>query len=166
MYWQTQVVELTFPNRGKTKGEVAVRDFWNRWSPMVTSLACGLLIWAGEAIVGIVPLGAHKVVAQHSKAATGLDDPTAEVCILTVVISGLSLMSAFKFKPDKNSIKMTPMTYFFVVLALLALIVGAIMYGIVVTHLGKDGDDYIYNILYIALGASFFMAAEKSILES
>ena len=130
------------------------------------SSLCGVLVWAGEAVVGVVPLGAHEVVAGHAKLMPDAGAPVAEVCILSVVTSGLSLTSLLRFGPHKRTVEMTPFTYVMGIISMICLMVGALMYGLAATANGRDDDSSIYFVLYVALVSSFSMALEKSILEA
>src|ERR1700690_1871463 len=65
--------------------------------------------WAGEAAIGLIPLLAHEVVAGFGKAPT--TNVTPELCILTVVISGLAIFSLLRFGPHQRRLKLTALTY-------------------------------------------------------
>jgi hypothetical protein len=138
-----------------------------QWGRIAWSVLCALLIWGGEAIVGVLPLGAHAIVANHLSITGEItQDDAAEICILSVVISGLALISLLEFGPRRRTAQFTPITYVLSLFALVSVIAGALFYGLVTAHVAKDVGTIIYYFLYIALASSCFVAIERAIIEA
>ena len=140
--------------------------------------------WVGEAVIGLIPLaifeGVHRyatlpVAATCPKQAQtpyGLSNCTLlvenssqEVCILAVVISGLAVLSVVPLGLQKPR-KITIWTRILILFAVVALIFGSLFYGLFTAHLDREATSITYNVLYVALLSSFFLAVEGAILGS
>lgn len=111
----------------------------------VTAARIALFEWSGDALIGLLPLMAHMFVHKLSKInhVFALCDQSltnchqtdgiflAEVSIISVVVSGLALLSLISIGPHRRISPPTSWTYFVAILALLALICGVILYAIV-----------------------------------
>ncbi|WP_158808478.1 hypothetical protein [Beijerinckia sp. L45] len=144
--------------------------------------AVALLRWLGEAVVGLVPLMAFKILQIFSQPTIHLylcpvdkpigpgfcqlfgEDASQEVCILTVVISGLALWSLLKVASGPSREPITPLTQVQVILSVLSLLSGAMLYALYGAHIAKDADRFSYIILAVALMSSLFIAIERAIL--
>jgi hypothetical protein len=128
------------------------------------SLLCGFLMWVGEALVGTVPLAAHEIVARFSGNAErpSGSDPIPEVCILAVVIAGLSVISLLRFGPRERPHRTTPVTYVMMIVSLAALISGGAMYGLAVMDMAHGETDLAVKALALALGSSLVLALERA----
>lgn len=121
----------------------------------------GLLLWMGEAVIGVVPLLAHEVVARFGK--VELAGRTPEECILAVVISGLALLSLVRFGPRHRREALTRLTYQMGLISLLALVAGAVMYGL--AEMGLGGDSRLAHwALAAAFASSLVIALEEAML--
>ncbi len=127
-------------------------------------VAAGLLLWAGEAVIGVLPLGAVEIVTRF----TGVTapPPIAEACILAVVISGLSLLSLLRFGPHQRAHRMTPVSYSLALVSVLTLMAGGLMYGLAATENAHGATGLAYLDLWSALASSFLLALETAILEA
>jgi hypothetical protein len=153
---------------------------------LIRAIFNGCVLWAGEAVVGLIPLAAY--VFAHGFARRGYlnaicgsgaleqwarfadhcleypDSPLQEICVLSVVISGLSLLSIGQFSPGRRVSPRTALTYLMQTLAILSLLAGRIFYGLITAHLNDGHDDWAYAALVVALVSSFVLAIQESIL--
>ena len=103
-------------------------------------------MWAGENALGAIPLLAYMLIHNY-RAPVKLflcspsTQPTAlvsscntvggtivqELCILTVVISGLAVLSVFHLGPRARRAQPTALTHSLVVISMISLIAGAIL---------------------------------------
>jgi hypothetical protein len=140
---------------------------------------------AAEAIIGLIPLGLYLVVNKYSSLPSiGLcqeaaynpytrlyagcerlpESPAAEICILAIVISGLAILSVVPF--GRKQRQFTIWTGILVLLALIALILGALFYALFTAHLDRNADMITYVVLMTALMSSLCLSIEGAILEA
>jgi hypothetical protein len=144
----------------------------------------GFVQWVGEAFVGLIPLAAYSVAHWVSKPVylTALcsqavtqqyaqfapncvqlaDNPHQEICILAVVISGLSVLSIAQFAPGRRRSPRTAFTYLMMMFSILALAFGALFYALITVHLDKDIAPWSITVLGVALASSFFLAMQEA----
>jgi hypothetical protein len=143
--------------------------------------------WIGETCIGLIPLLAFVIM--HSYATPTLqiiscpakahldymvlpscsalpETISQEVCILTVVISGLAVLSLFKFGPKARKAPITAFSFILIVAAILALLAGALLYALFGVHIDKDADTVTWAVLATALFSSLFLAVEGAILDA
>ncbi len=128
------------------------------------SALCGLLIWVGEVVIGAVPLAAHERVARFTEGTES--DPIPEVCILAVVISGLSVVSLARFGPHVRPFRHTPFMFVMLLVSVITLMSGAVMYGLAVMKLDRGHTELAYMAVGTALLTSFLVALEKAIRDA
>jgi len=146
----------------------------------------GCVQWAGEAVVGLLPLfaylldrgfGANRLISAlcnsqiednpllsiKGNCIAVADSPLAEICVLSMVISGLSLLSTVKGRRQtpKNSL-----TYLMQLVAILSLVAGALFYAKITSHSNQGHDEWTYIALVAALVSSFVLAVQASVLET
>lgn len=146
-----------------------------RWR-LFKSLTGAFVIWIGETVIGLIPLATHYFVAaysyvggnhNHVEAASHLNAaPLAEMNILTVVISGLGLLSLFKFGHHGRPTRLTPMTYLAGLSALVLLITSSLLYALTTAGIGAGNDTVTLAILIFAVLVSLFLALEPAWLEA
>ena len=143
--------------------------------------------WIGETCIGLIPLLAYLLmhnyatpVSQVISCPKGLkidwftiqscspviDNISQEVCILTVVISGLALLSLFNFGPRARKAQSTPFTFILSVAAIVALLAGAILYAVFGVHIDHEAAKVTYWVLATALFSSLCLALEGAILDA
>src|SRR5262245_305605 len=133
----------------------------------------GLVQWVCEAVVGLIPLGAYVLAhgADDGRIITALcnqrvldnaynafsahcaqvaESPLQEICVLAVVISGLSLISIAQFSPSRRQSPRTPVTLLMSALAIGSLVAGGIFYGQITAHRSVI-DEWVYAALAVAL---------------
>jgi hypothetical protein len=142
--------------------------------------------WVGEAVIGLIPLAIYQGVHRYSSlpitatcpkqtpnqvtqtlaSCTAVtENSSQEVCILAVVISGLAVLSVVPLGLQKPR-KITIWTRILILLAVVALIFGSLFYGLFTAHLDREATSITYNVLYVALLSSFFLAVEGAILNA
>ena len=137
------------------------------------------LHWLGEAVVGLVPLLAFLIMHFFSaprvktfvcdigappdpkSCSELLESPSQEVCILTVVVSGLAIWSLL----SGPSTKITALTKLQVIISVLSLLSGSLLYALYGAQIARQADNFAYGILVIALISSFFLAIERAVAE-
>ncbi|MBR1089608.1 hypothetical protein JQ621_19270 [Bradyrhizobium manausense] len=145
----------------------------------------GIVQWTAEATIGLIPLGLYLIVNKYSSLPTlGLctqatynvylklyngcsplgESASAEVCILSIVISGLAILSVVPF--GRKQREFTLWTGILVLFALIALILGALFYALFTAHLDKEADTITYGVLVMALLSSLCLSIEGAILEA
>jgi len=140
------------------------------------ALAGAFVIWIGETVVGLLPLATHYLVAAnrqvdsrlgHDGAASHLmTAPLAEMNILTVVISGLGLLSLIRFGHHGRQARLTPMTYLAGLAALLLLITSSVLYALTMAQVGPGNGSVTLAVLIFAVLVSLFLALEPAWLEA
>jgi hypothetical protein len=147
----------------------------------------GCVQWAGEAVVGLLPLfayvlnhgfgndqfipalctaGAHRNFAAYADwCVDNPDSPLAEVCVLAVVISGLSLLSIAQFARGRRQPPKNALTYLMMLLAIMSLVAGTLFYARITSHSNKGHEEWTYITLIVALVSSFVLAIQESIAE-
>jgi hypothetical protein len=132
------------------------------------SIVRGLVLWIGELVIACVPLAAHEIVADFSgevEPPAGFD-PIPEICILAVVISGLSVVSLARFGSGERVFRHTPFSFIMLLLSVFSLMSGAVMYGLAVMRLDHGQTGLAYWATTTALLSSFLIALEKAIREA
>jgi hypothetical protein len=151
----------------------------------LTAALQGIGQWLGEAVVGLIPLIVYFAVHRFSNlpitalcpkqtpnsynntmaGCTALvDNPSQEVCILAVVISGLAVLSVVPLGRHKRQI--TGWTRLLILFAVLSLIFGSLFYAFFTAHMDRDADTVTYYILTAALVSSFCLSIEGAILDA
>jgi hypothetical protein len=145
----------------------------------------GLAQWVGEAVIGVIPLFMYEMAFKYSQrpiTATCppqsinannlyynctklLDNPSQEICILAVVISGLALLSTSPITSKKPR-TITVFTRLLIVPALISLIAGSVFYAFFIARLDLNADAITYYILFVALISSFCLAVEDAVLSA
>lgn len=155
------VDELSAPKvqRNVSRGEVIA---------VLHSVIVGLLVWSGEVVIGLLPLMAHELVARYSTPALGHgpDRLSAEVCILSVVVSGLALLSLLPFGPSQRKAPFSAWTYVLCLGILLSLIFGTMFYALEAAEASRGTDDVVWYTLLSAVIGSLALAVEDAILEN
>jgi hypothetical protein len=85
---------------------------------------------------------------------------------LTVVISGLALLSVVNLGPRKRKAPVTAWSYILIVAAILALLAGALLYAVFGVHINRGADTVTWWVLAIALFSSLCLALEGAILDA
>jgi hypothetical protein len=142
----------------------------------------GLGQWIGEAVIGLIPLIVYELVHRFSNlplAATCppqaitpnqplvnctpvIETASQEICILAVVISGLAVLSIVPLSQEHQ--RTTIWTRLLILLAVLALMVGSLFYGLFTAHLERDADVMVYFALAVALVSSLCLSIERAIM--
>jgi hypothetical protein len=145
----------------------------------------GVVQWLCEAVVGLIPLGAYVVAhgSDDARVITALcnhgvldnvynafstycaqtpESPLQEVCVLAVVISGLSLISVAQFSSSRPQSPRTPLTLLMSAAAIASLVAGGIFYGQITAHRGVIGE-WVYTALAVALVSSLALAIQEAI---
>jgi hypothetical protein len=137
------------------------------------------LVWLAEAAIGLIPLGAHYVVAttvaaqsRQYEAMCSFDlktchllgeTPHAEICILAVVTSGVSAIAALGFGLHSRKSPPNWMTYSLLTLSLFALILGVLMYVVAsMGALAEQASWATWMTLVFALFASLLLSLERA----
>lgn len=94
------------------------------------------------------------------------DSMLPEVCILTVVASGLCILSLFKIGTEGAVAPFTVWTVLLFIIALFSLICGAILYALCSAHIDRFGGGIAGMLLAAALISSLFIAIERAVLEA
>ena len=150
---------------------------------LLTAAFYGFAQWIGEAVIGLIPWIVYVYVNTYSDVpATGLcnkqsfnmaakvynyctplsQSASQEICILAVVISGLAVLSVATLGQKQRPI--TVWTRLLMLMAILALIFGALSYGFFMSHLDRNADTVTYAILSVALLSSLCLAIEGAML--
>jgi hypothetical protein len=141
--------------------------------------------WVGENTLGAIPLLAYILTHRYRNQqpvylcpSTVQSDSTVsvcsalqgsivqELCILTVVIAGLAVLSFFHLGPRARRAVPTFFTHLLVVLAVASLVGGAILYAMASIYLLKETDFVTNGILVAAALSSFFLRMEEAILNA
>jgi hypothetical protein len=147
---------------------------------LVKSAVAALVLWLGEAVVGLLPWLTYALVSDHiasqniaavcdrsmSNCTPIAETPYAEICILIVVISGLAFLALLNFGPHRRTAPFTALTYVLGLLTLLTLIIGAVFYGLVTARVDSNAGSVIRGALYVALVVSAGLSVERTILET
>ena len=156
---------------------------WPAWSERKKAVYNASTQWIGETSIGLIPLLAHIITTRYSapRFQAFLCDPTAnaptncsalstnaaqEICIITVVVAGLAVLSTLRLGPAPRKAEDTPFTYGLTVLAILSLLFGALLYELYGAHLARDAENVTYAFLIMALVSSFSLTLEGAILEA
>jgi hypothetical protein len=131
------------------------------------SVLHGAILWLAEVAIACVPLTAHEIVAEFSGGAepSGRFDPIPEICILAVVISGLSIVSLARFGAHEPA-KHTPFTFIMLLPSVFSLMSGAVMYGLAAMGLDHGRTSLAYWAVSASLLTSFLITLEKSVREA
>jgi hypothetical protein len=168
-------------SKGIVMGKSNVYTLWGR------AVFNGCVQWAGEAVVGLLPLFAyvlnhgfgtdqlipalcspvaHQAFARYADVcADNPDSPLAEICVLAVVISGLSLLSIAQFARGRRQTPKNAITYLMMLLAILSLVAGTLFYARITSHSNEGHEEWTYITLMVALVSSFALAIQESIAE-
>jgi hypothetical protein len=159
----------------------------SRLSPRKLAACHAFTQWIGETCVGLIPLFAFIIMHTYTapivqvfacpkslkidiltfpQCAPLTDNISQEICILTVVISGLALLSVVNLGPRKRKTPVTAWSYFLIVAAILALIAGALLYAVFGVHIDRGADTVTWWVLAIALFSSLCLALEGAILDA
>lgn len=143
--------------------------------------------WVGETCVGLIPLLAYSLVHTYAEQPYQLmicppgsgqtksfvpnctplsGGVSQEICILTVVISGLALLSLFNLGRHQRKAAHTTWTRLLIVLCILALLAGAILYALIGVHLDRGVDGIVWWVLVGAILSSLCLALEGAILDA
>lgn len=143
---------------------------------LFTAGLSALVLWSGEALVGLVPLLGHLVVANFSthlvylaycqagtKTCLEVTEtlPVAEINIISVVTCGLGILSLVKFGPTSRSHR-TPMTYLAGIAALGLLIFASFLYALTSAGIGAGSSVVTIWVLVFSLLVSFYLALEDA----
>jgi hypothetical protein len=138
------------------------------------------IVWVFEALVGLIPLGAHyfiHVVATITERPALCDPdlrgchlvpdaPYAEICILTVVIAGISVIGSLGFGHHFRKSELTRLTYALIALSGAACLAGFGMYSVTtVGLLSSNATRATWWALTGALLSSFVLSIEKAARE-
>lgn len=134
-------------------------------SSTLRSTTRGMLIWLGEAIIGLLPLLAHELVAAYSVSAPGHESArvTAEVCILSVVISGLALLSLLPYGQGHRRPAFSAWTYLLCLVMVLSLIFGTLFYALETVGASLEANGIIWYILGTTVIGSLGLSLEAAI---
>lgn len=157
-----------------------------KMTPRKSAAGRALIQWLGENSIGLIPLGAYLIV--HSYSAKTFDvlicapnlppgtlisqcsalpfSAAQEICILTVVVAGLTVLSAFHLGPRKRHAPPTVFTHLLMLAAILSLIAGAIFYALFSARIAQDADTVTLWVLLTALFSSLCLALEGAILDT
>ncbi|MHB8885814.1 MAG: hypothetical protein ACYC5H_12205 [Methylovirgula sp.] len=144
----------------------------------------GIIQWAGETLIGLIPLAAYEITRNFSAPTAKLmscplsetvylsacsplvESASQEMCILTVVISGLSLLSIARIGFDGNHAQITTFTRLLMIFAIASLVAGALLYAFYSAHIDHSANNFTISVLAMALVSSFFISLERAILEA
>jgi hypothetical protein len=143
------------------------------------------IVSAGEAAVGLIPLMSHLVVANFSRpvlvqyvcagAYKDMNDchlitvdklPLAEMDILAVVISGLGLITLFRFGETRRQVRFTPMTYLTAIAGVGLLILGSLLYSFSSAGISANDSTVTIVVLILSVVVSFYLALEEAWLKA
>ena len=161
--------------------------------PRFRAIWYGTIQWVRNAALGLTPWFAYSLthlVATSNGAVSALcyetaarstdffrfadkcielpDSPAQEICILAVVISGLSLLSIGAFQPGRREVPRTAFTNLMQVLTFGSLMAGACFYGQISGNLDLDRaghhltQPYAEAALAVALVSSLFLDIRES----
>jgi drug/metabolite transporter (DMT)-like permease len=89
-----------------------------------------------------------------------------ELCILTVVVAGLAVLSYFHLGPRARRTQPTAFTFSLVLVAMISLVAGAILYAMASTYQIQE-TDFVTNLILIAAAiSSYFLRIEEAILDA
>jgi hypothetical protein len=157
-----------------------------RWqlSPRVRAALHAVVQWGGETSVGLIPLLAFEMMHRYASVRADIfrctdtkppffsgcipvvESVSQEMCILTVVISGLSLLSVVNIGPTRRQATNTVLTYVLIVMTILALLGGMLLYAIFGAHIDREAGGVTAGVLGLALAGSLFLALEGAILDA
>jgi hypothetical protein len=153
-------------------------------SPQKLAACHAFTQWFGETCVGLIPLLAYLIMHSYSTSPITIlscpvstpvvlspcsllpDNISQEICILTVVISGLALLSVLNVGPHKRKAPVTAWSFILIVAAILALLAGALLYALFGVHIAKNADSITWFALATAISSSLFLAIEGAILDA
>jgi hypothetical protein len=138
---------------------------WDKYWFILRAVVSGWVQWVGEAVVGLLPLfaymlnhgfGADRYVSAlcnsriNDNPAMPMsgncmaieDSPLAEICVLSMVISGLSLLSSVQFASGRRQTPRNPLTYLMQLAAILSLVAGALFYAKITSHTNSGHDEW------------------------
>jgi hypothetical protein len=141
-----------------------------------------LVVWAGEAAIGLVPLLTHFTVSSFSNCMVVAarccpvegalehccaipETPYAEMNILAVVIAGLGLLSLIQFGPHGRKTRFTPMTFLAAISSIGLLIVGSLLYALTASGISAGSENVTREVLGLAMVVSFYLTLEEAWLE-
>lgn len=143
--------------------------------PLLVASWRAFVMWLGETAIGLIPLITYAVryyytdlsKLKHAPAhaegdLTFIASALEEINILTVVLSGLSLVMLFKFDGRGLKCNFTGFTYISALLALLFIVVASLFFVIDTLDIGKDNVGVTLGFLYSAIGVSLFMTLEPA----
>jgi hypothetical protein len=143
--------------------------------------------WVGETCIGLIPLLAFVIMHNYATSTLQIlscpagakldftifpscsplsETISQEACILTVVISGLAVLSLFNFGPKARKAPITAFSFILIVFAILALLAGALLYALFGVHIDKDAQSVTWGVLGTALFSSLFLAIEGAVLDA
>jgi hypothetical protein len=140
-----------------------------RWqlSPRWRAALHAVVQWAGETCVGLIPLLAFEMMHKYASVRGDMvESISQEMCILTVVISGLSLLSVVNIGPQRRHAANTVLTYVLIVMTILALLAGMLLYAIFGAHIDREAENVTAGVLAVALIGSLFLSLEGAILDA
>jgi hypothetical protein len=157
-----------------------------RWqlSPRWRAALHAVVQWAGETCVGLIPLLAFEMMHKYasvrgdifkctftnppyfSGCSPVVESISQEMCILTVVITGLSLLSVVNIGPQRRHAANTVLTYVLIVMTILALLAGMLLYAIFGAHIDREAENVTAGVLAVALIGSLFLSLEGAILDA
>jgi hypothetical protein len=125
-----------------------------------------LFVWSGEAFVGMLPLLTHLIAGRYSTIPTTASEPQfqAEICILAVVTSGLSMLALLPFGPKARIAGFTPFTYWLFLVTLGSLIFSTMLYVFFLAEINRRTDLVTWATLATALFGSFGLTMEGELL--
>lgn len=120
-----------------------------------------LVVWFAELVVGVLPLAAHAVITVTVKLPQHVAEVHAsaflpEFCIVSVVISGLAVVTVFEFEPRPHPLKREITTCFMLLVAVLCLVFSGMFYAFAVAEMISSPQ---YAILYVWVAAVISSAA-------
>ena len=150
------------------------------WHRVLAALLAAAVVWLGEISIGCVPLLSHFLIAAVSihpfrimtcaaPAAECLpvpDVPYAEMNIVSVVITGLGLLSLFRLGAHGRRARFTPLTYSAAIADIGLLIIGSILYALNSAFIGQGGETLTNSVLGLAALISLYLALEEAWLEA
>jgi drug/metabolite transporter (DMT)-like permease len=139
-----------------------------KFSPVGHDITKAFIVWLGGAVIGMIPLLTHSLLESYSKQASEITIQTfyAELCIVAIVVSGLSLLQTIPYGPRPRRAPFTAWTYLVCLATLLSLIYGAMFYAVAVTDVGMLSPTAAWYTLIAAIGGSLGIVLERAILES
>jgi heme/copper-type cytochrome/quinol oxidase subunit 4 len=134
--------------------------------------------WFGEACIGLIPLGAYKLIVglttlpfkpalcDDAICTFVAESALPETCIVSVVVAGLAFLSLFNVGPHRRKAPFTIFTYVLAIPVLYAMIFGGMLYAITAVHIDRNADFVVWLTLAAALAGSLFLALEGAILDA